>query len=79
MLTILSKQTVILQDIQHSTHLTETKDTRSFLLQIRQQLVEDNHLSRVLDGMFVGGVRRTRFGTVEQVGVTGDFAKLRVE
>jgi len=52
---------VVLQDIQHSTHLRENENSRSLGLHGGEELVEDDHLSGVLDDVLVGRVRRSRF------------------
>jgi len=52
---------VVLQDIQHSTHLREDKNSRSLGLHGGEKLVEDDHLSGVLDDVLVGRVGRSRF------------------
>ena len=59
--TVSPEQTVILHDVQHSTHLTKYQDTRPFDLYGGQQSVQDNHFSAILDEMFVSGIWRTRF------------------
>ena len=59
--TILPKQTIILQDIQNPAHLTEYQHPRALLLHRREELVQDDHLARVLDQVLVGHVRWAGF------------------
>ena len=74
--TVSAEQAVVLENIEHTTHLAEDEDTRALRLHILQQLVKNDHLARVLHQMLVSGVGRARLGTVEELWVTGDFAKL---
>ena len=59
--TILTEQTIILQDVQDSAHLAENQDSRAFLLHRCEKFVEDDHLPGVFDEMNVGRVGRAGF------------------
>jgi hypothetical protein len=59
--TILPKQTKNLQDIQNPAHLTEYQHPRALLLDSREELVQDDHLARVVDQVLVGRVRSAGF------------------
>jgi hypothetical protein len=59
--TILSKETVIFKNVENSTHLAENEYSGTFLFERLEEFVQDNHLSRVIDEMFVSGVGWARF------------------
>ena len=59
--TILTEQTIILQDVQDSAHLAENQDSRAFLLHRCEKLVEDDHPPGGFDEMNVSRVRRAGF------------------
>lgn len=59
--TITTEHAIVLQNVQHTAHLTEDEDARSLLLHAFQKLVENDHLASVVNEMFSGGVRWTRF------------------
>jgi hypothetical protein len=61
LLTILTEEAVILEDIQDARHLAEYKDTRAFHLHVFQEFVEDYHLACVVDYVFVSGVWWPRY------------------
>jgi hypothetical protein len=61
LLTILTEETVVFEDIQDTRHLAEYKDTRALYLHIFQEFVEDDHLAGVVDYVFVSGVWWPRF------------------
>ena len=65
--TILPKQTIILQDIQNPAHLTEYQHPRAILLHRRKELVQDDHLARVLVAGRLGLSAR-QFGESECLG-----------
>ena len=46
---VLPPEAVVLQDVQHSSHLAEDEDSRSLFLQLGQQLVQHTHLTTVED------------------------------
>jgi hypothetical protein len=52
--TVLPEETIIFQNVQNTTRLTEYQHSRTLLLHGRE-LVEDNHLSRVSDEVLVDG------------------------
>src|ERR1700689_3019207 len=52
--TVLPEETIIFQNVQNTTRLTEYQHSRTLLLHGRE-LVEDNHLSRVSDEVVVDG------------------------
>ena len=72
----MTEQAVIFKDIEHTTHLAENEHTRALCLHILQQLVQYDHLARVLDQVLVCRVWRARLCAVEQVRVAGDLAEL---
>lgn len=60
-LTVLSEKTIVLQYIENTTHLAEDEDSGPLRLHRRKQFIKDEHLARVFDEMFVGGIWRARF------------------
>ena len=52
---MLSPEAVVLQDVQHSSHLAEDEHSRALLLQLGEQLVQHTHLPTVEDKMGVRG------------------------
>jgi len=48
-LTVFPKLTIILQDVQHPTHLREDQDSRALFPHLLQESVQDPHLVRVVD------------------------------
>lgn len=48
-------ETVVLQNVKHSSHLAEDEHTRAFLLEPRKKLVQDTHLPTVDDQVSVSG------------------------
>ena len=74
--TVSAEQAVVLENIEHTTHLAEDEDTRALRLHVLEQLVENDHLARVLDEMLIGGVRRSWFCSVKEIGMASDFPKL---
>lgn len=60
-LTVSPEHAIIFENIEHTAHLTEDQDARSFLLHRLEKLVEDDHLAGVVDQMLVSGVRRAGF------------------
>lgn len=61
MRTISSEHAVIFQDVENTTHLTEDKDARAFLIHGFQKLVQDHHFARVFNQVLIGCVGRARF------------------
>lgn len=51
-------ETVVLQDVQHACHLAEDEYTGTLLMQSWKQLLQNTHLTTVLDQVSVGGVGR---------------------
>lgn len=58
---VLSKETIILENVQHPAHLAEYEGSSALLLHAGEELVENDHLARVLNKMLFGGVRWARF------------------
>ena len=56
---VLSPEAVVLQDIQHSSHLAEDKHSRALLFQLREKLVQHTHLTTVVDKVSVCREGRT--------------------
>lgn len=56
-----SELTVILQDIEYSTHLGKDQDSRSLGLHGLEELVENDHFTSIVDKVLVGGERWSRF------------------
>lgn len=59
--TVVPEQTVILQNVEHTTHLTKDQYARALGFQVPEKLVKDDHLAGVLDQVLVGCVGRARF------------------
>ena len=74
--TVASEQAVILENVEHSTHLTENKDTRALRLHVLEELVQNDHLARILNQMLVSGVGWPGFCPIEEVGVASDLTQL---
>lgn len=74
-----SEQTIIFQNIQYPTHLTENQHSRPFHFHSLKQFVKDDHLSGVFYNVFIGCVWWTRLSTIEEIRMAGDFAKLTVQ
>jgi hypothetical protein len=55
------KQAIILEDVEHATHLTKDKHTGTFGSHRMKEFVKYDHLARVIDDMLVGGIWGTRF------------------
>mmetsp|Transcript_8845 Transcript_8845/g.30409 ORF Transcript_8845/g.30409 Transcript_8845/m.30409 type:complete len:769 (-) Transcript_8845:151-2457(-) len=70
------KEHVVLEDVEQAGHLGEDKDARTLLLQPGQELVQQDHLSSVLDQMHVSRERRSRLGALEQVRVIAALPQL---
>jgi hypothetical protein len=68
--------TIVLQDVKHAAHLAEDEYARALLFHTSQELVEDDHLARVVDQVLVSGVRWTWLCAIEEVWVASDFTKL---
>ena len=45
--TVSAEQAVVLENIEHTTHLAEDEDTRALRLHVLEQLVENDHLSSI--------------------------------
>ena len=73
---VVSVHQVIFQDVEQTSHLREDQHTTAALHETRQKLVQKRELTRALDEVIPGDVRRTRFGTLEQVRVVAALAKL---
>ncbi len=56
---VLPPETVVLKNVQDSSHLTEYEHARALLFNPREQLVQHHHLATVLDKMEVRGVGGT--------------------
>jgi hypothetical protein len=63
--TVVPEHHVVLEDIENSAHLREDEDSRALCLHRREELVEDDHLSGVVDDVLVGRVRGSGLGSVE--------------
>jgi len=59
--TVASEETIVLKNIQNTAHLTENKNARTNGLHTSKQLVQDHHLPRVVNQVFVGCIRGARF------------------
>lgn len=57
----MTEQAVIFKDVEDTTHLAEDQNTGPFGPHIPEQFIENDHLSWILDKMFISGVRRARF------------------
>mmetsp|Transcript_34075 Transcript_34075/g.73803 ORF Transcript_34075/g.73803 Transcript_34075/m.73803 type:complete len:464 (-) Transcript_34075:575-1966(-) len=67
---------VVLQDIEQTGHLREDQHAGSLLLEPRQKLIEENHLTGVLDEVHVRRERWPRLGSLEQVRVVAALPEL---
>ena len=67
---------VILQNINHASHLTEHQHTVAALLHLAQQLVQQNHLATVHVQVFPHGILGTVLHTREEVWVVAALTKL---
>lgn len=56
--------------------MAEQEHTRAVLLDPLQQVVEDGHLSGILDDVKIGGEGRARFHSIKEVGVIAALAQL---
>lgn len=74
-----SEQAKIFQNIQYPTHLAEDQHSGPFHFHSLEQFVKNDHLSGIFNNVFVGCIGWTRFCAVEEIGMTGDFAKLMVQ
>ena len=59
--TVSAEQAVVLENIEHTTHLAENKYSRAFHLHRLEKLVKNNHFPAVVDKMCIGGVGWSRF------------------
>jgi hypothetical protein len=50
------EQTIVLQNIQHATHLREDEDSRALFFHVLEELVENDHLAGIVNQVFVRGV-----------------------
>ena len=71
-----AEDAVVLENVQHATHLREDQDPASLLLHAHEELVQHDHLARVDHEVLVRGVWRSRLGTFEEVRVVAAFAQL---
>ncbi len=55
---VFSPETVVLQDVQHASHLAEDEHSRAFLLEPRQQLVKSAHFAAIGHQVMIRGERR---------------------
>lgn len=74
--TVVSEHHVVFEDVENSTHLRENENSGALGLHRCEQLVEDDHLSGVVDNVLVGRVGRSRLGSVEEVGVVAALSEL---
>lgn len=59
--TVTSEQTIILEDIKHSAHLTEDQDSGAFLFHRVEKFVQNDHLATVFNEMDICRIRWTGF------------------
>lgn len=64
-LTVSTELTVILQDVQHSTHLRKDEDARTLCFHGFQKLVKNEHFTGVVNKMLISGERRSRLGAIK--------------
>mmetsp|Transcript_32858 Transcript_32858/g.77904 ORF Transcript_32858/g.77904 Transcript_32858/m.77904 type:complete len:460 (-) Transcript_32858:740-2119(-) len=69
-------QAVILQYVEHASHLREDEHAAVPLLQLRQQFVEEDELAAVLDQVIARDERRPRLRPLEQVRVVAALSEL---
>src|SRR5579862_2634356 len=73
---VLSHKTIILQDIQNSTHLRKNQNSGSLSFHPFKKFIKDNHFTRIENEMFVVSVRWTRFSAIEEIGMVAAFPQL---
>ena len=59
--TVSTEQAVVLENIEHTTHLTEDEDTGSLLFHRFEEFIQNDHLAGIVDEMFIRGVGRAGF------------------
>ena len=67
---------VVFEEVQNASHLREDEDTGALLLEPHKKLVEEHHLTGVLNDVRAIGVWWTWLGTVKEVRVVGALAEL---
>jgi hypothetical protein len=60
-LTILTEETVVLENVQDTRHLAKYKDARAFCFHVFEKFVEDYHFASVFDNVFIGRIRWSWF------------------
>ena len=73
---VIPEDTVIFQDIKHTTHLRENEYSASLLLHARKDLVKNHHFPGIVDKMFISRVWWARLSTLEKVRMIAALAKL---
>lgn len=57
--------TVILQDVQHSTHLRKDENARTLCFHGFQKLVKNEHFTGIVNKMLISGERRPGLGAIK--------------
>lgn len=57
--------TVILQDVQHSTHLRKDENARTLCFHGFQKLVKNEHFTGIVNKMLISGERRSGLGAIK--------------
>lgn len=64
-LTVSTELTVILQDVQHSTHLRKDENPRTLRLHGFEEFVKNDHFTSIVNKMLIGGERRPGLGAIK--------------